>query len=138
MNIKRKIIVKLVKLFMPKAETQISKEERCLMIIVRKLLDMEDTVLEMKPNMSKLYVRKKDKSILVIVDTTNNTASIINHKFKYDLKLTQRTTNYVVDIYSREADKRRNDMEAEFRSNVQNSLTNVINNIDYETHTDCQ
>lgn len=138
MNIKRKIIVKLAKLFMPKAEAQISKEERCLMIIVHKLLVMEDTVLEMKPNMSKLYVRKKDKSILVIVDTMNNTASIINHKFKYDLKLTQRTTNYVVDIYSKEADKRRNDMEAEFRSNVQNSLTNVINNIDYETHTDCQ
>ncbi len=121
-NIK-KIYVKLNKMFNLKSDNRISREERCLMIIVKKLLFM-----------NKAYIRSDDRQIFVVIDMNNRSASVVNHHFGYDLRLSQRVLNYVSDNFTVEVEKRRTNMENEYMTNIQYSLSNVIQNLEKRTN----
>jgi len=128
-NIK-KIYVKLNRMFNSKNDNRISKEERCLMIIVKKLLSIPETDLLMMPNMNKAYIRSDDRQIFVVIDMNNRSASVVNHHFGYDLRLSQRVLDYVSDNFTVEVEKRRTNMENEYMTNIQYSLSNVIQNLE--------
>jgi hypothetical protein len=132
-NIK-KIYVKLNKMFNLKSDNRISREERCLMIIVKKLLSIPETDLLMMPNMNKAYIRSDDRQIFVVIDMNNRSASVVNHHFGYDLRLSQRVLNYVSDNFTVEVEKRRTNMENEYMTNIQYSLSNVIQNLEKRTN----
>ena len=126
-------------MFLGKNDSHISYEERCLMIIVRKLLNFSGSELYMNiPGVDEIYIKSEDGSIFVCVDYNANTASVINHHFGYDLKVSSRVMNYILHIFYEEAEKRRNLMKAEYKKNIRYSLSNVISNLskpnNNETH----
>lgn len=127
---RKKLYVKLNKLFNQKKDNRITKEERCLMIIVKKLLSISETDLLMMPNMHKAYIRSDDRQIFVVICLNDNSASIVNHHFGYDLRLSQRVLDYIIANFTVEVEKRRTLMENEYMSNIQYSLANVIHNLE--------
>ena len=127
---KRRFYVRLNRMFGLGRDSRINREERCLMIIVRKLLSMQDTDLRMTPNMGKLYMRSGDGQVFVMIDVNNLTASVVNHHFGYDLKISRRVVEYVEGNFIREVEKQRMLMENEYMDNIQFSLSNVIRNLD--------
>ena len=84
MSFKRRLLVKIYKLFGPGRDSKITREERCLMIIVKKLLSLPDSDPLMMPNMRKAYIRTGDRRIFVVVDFINGVASVINHSYGYE------------------------------------------------------
>lgn len=107
----------------------ITSEERCLMIIIKKLLTDEESELYMLPDLSKFYVKSEKNGLFVIIDFTEKNASVINHKFGYSISVSQRVLKYVNGNFSNELEKRRIAMEEEYKKNVQNSLYKVIENL---------
>ena len=113
------------------------------MIIVKKLLNLKDSELYMNiPGVDEIYIKSEDHKIFVCINNTSKTASVINHHFGYDLQLSQRVVNYILDNFYAEAQKRRDLMKEEYRGNIRYSLSNVISNLSKpktnkdETHID--
>lgn len=125
MKIGKRLFLKLIKLFNCTG-AQISCEERALMIIVNKLLASNGSEPLMAPTMNKVYVRSDDRSIFVVIDFDTNDASVINHHFGYDIKISERVARSISDRFVAEVEKRRTDMENEYRGNIQYSLSSVI------------
>lgn len=143
MNWIKKAKIKIAKTFIHKDDVTISAEERCLMIIVRKLLNLEDSELYMNiPEVDEIYIKSGDGKVFVCVDYHANFASVINHQFGYDLRISNRVLTYILNIFYAEAKKRRNSMKAEYRNNIRYSLSNVITNLSKtnkdETYSDSE
>jgi hypothetical protein len=107
--------------------TPISSEERSLMIIVSQLLQNKETELLMVPKMDKFYIKSDDSSIFIVIDNISSEAYAINHVFGYHIKMSDRVMNFVLDKFIEEVEKRRTDMEKEYRNNIQYSLNSVVN-----------
>lgn len=133
MKLLRTLKLKLIKKLSPTSATPIIQEERYLMIIIKKLLNLKESELLMTPNMSKFYItldKNNDKSgIFVVIDFTSNVTSIINHKFGYDIKMSSRVSSYIMTNFITKVEERRENMEKEYRSNIQYSLSTVLENI---------
>lgn len=128
-------------MLLSKSDCTITREERCLMVIVRKLLNLIGSELYMNiQGVDEIYIVSEDKTVFVCIDYNSNTAKVINHHFGYDLKISSRVLNYILNIFYAEAKKRRDQMKDEYRSNIQYSLSTVITNLSKlsknETHTD--
>lgn len=133
MNIK-KLFLKIHKIFTPHCDDTISIEERNLMIIVKKLISKQDADLMLTPHMHKAYIVDADKQLFVCLDFNNSTASVINHKFGYNIHFNQRVSAFLDRHFSDEVEKRRLAMENEFRNNVQFSLATIIKRLDKSTN----
>jgi len=129
----RRIKHRLKILFIGSRNIKIEREERYLMIIVRKLLNSQESELLMVPDMSKFYIKSEENGIFVVADFNTNIASVINHKFGYDIKMKNaRVLKYVVGNFTTVVEKRRQEMENEYRGNIQHTLSSVLNNIKVE------
>lgn len=125
-RIKRKIRMWLRRMFDPKHSTKITTEERYLMIIISQLMKRKDSELLTIPYVTKCYIKNDNAKIFITVDFVQNEAFVRNHVFGYDIKLSPRVTVYIYDKFIKEVEIRRNEMENEYRSNVQNSLHSVV------------
>lgn len=125
-KLKRKLQIVFTTLF---KETTLSREERCLMIITKKLLLQKGSELLLNPQWEKFYIKSEDGNILVTIDVLNKNASVINHHFGYDLKIGNRVLNYIHNNFFYELEKRRILMEEEYKGNIQYSLSNVIHKL---------
>lgn len=128
-------------MLLSKSDCNITREERCLMIIVRKLLNLVGSELYMNiPGVDEIYIVSEDKTVFVCIDYNSDTAKVINHHFGYDLKISNRALDYILNAFYAEAKKRRDKMKDEYRSNIHYSLSTVITNLSNlsknETHTD--
>lgn len=123
----KNIKLKLYNFLNKASSTKITKEERSLMIIVTQLLKNDNTDLLMVPNMDKFYIKADDSSIFIVIDNTCNEAYVINHVFGYHIKISDRVMNFVLDKFIDEVEKRRTEMENEYRNNIQYSLNSVVN-----------
>lgn len=129
----RRIKHRLKTLFIGSRNLKIEREERYLMIIVRKLLNSQESELLMVPDMSKFYIKSENNGIFVVADFNTNVASVINHKFGYDIKMKNaRVLKYVVGNFTKVVEQRRQEMENEYRGNIQHTLSSVLNNIKVE------
>lgn len=113
-------------MFDPKHSTKITTEERYLMIIISQLMKRKDSELLTIPYVTKCYIKNDNAKIFITVDFVQNEAFVRNHVFGYDIKLSPRVTVYIYDKFIKEVEIRRNEMENEYRSNVQNSLHSVV------------
>ena len=129
----RRIKHRLKTLFIGSRNLKIEREERYLMIIVRKLLNSQESELLMVPDMSKFDIKSENNGIFVVADFNTNVASVINHKFGYDIKMKNaRVLKYVVGNFTKVVEQRRQEMENEYRGNIQHTLSSVLNNIKVE------
>ena len=113
-------------MFDPKHSTKITTEERYLMIIISQLMKRKDSELLTIPYVTKCYIKNDNAKIFITVDFVQNEAFVRNHVFGYDIKLSPRVTVYIYDKFIKEVEIRRNEMENEYRNNVQNSLHSVV------------
>lgn len=126
-RIRRRFRTWMRHMFDPKHSTKISKEERYFMIIVTHLLKSKNSELLMVPDMNKFYIKSDDGTLFIIIDLLMNEGIAINHVFGYNIKLSPRVSLYVYDKFIHEVEIRRNNMENEYRNNIQNSLHAVVN-----------
>jgi len=109
--------------------SEITREERDLMIIVSQLVKNNDTDLLMVPKMDKFYIKSGDGSIFIVVDNMTSEAFVINHVLGYHIKLSDRVMNFVLDKFIYEVEKRRTAMENEYKSNIQYSLNTIVSRL---------
>lgn len=129
MRFLKSVVHRFRSFILERCSESITSEERCLMIIIKKLLTDEESELYMLPDLSKFYVKSEKNGLFVIIDFSEKSASVINHKFGYNISVSQRVLNYVNSNFSNELEKRRIAMEEEYKKNVQNSLYKVIENL---------
>ena len=107
---------------------EISQEERYLMIIASQLMKDKSSELLLTLNLNKFYLRNRAARLFIIIDFSTDEACVINHVFKYDIKMSARVSSYIYKKFTKEVEKRRNEMEDEYRNSVNNSLHNVLDN----------
>jgi hypothetical protein len=56
----------------------------------------------------------------------NGQISIVNHVYGYNVPLSQKTEKMLTETFIEEVEKRRNQMEDEYKNNVQHSLQAII------------
>lgn len=136
----RRLVLRIKWKIARKSSDHIFHDERGLMIIVKQLLNNKESVLLMKSGMDKIYIKSNDGAVFVTVDFNNRIAFVtvdfnnriasdINHKFGFNIPFSQRVSTYINDNFSNEVDKRRTELENEYRGNVHYSLSNVIHNL---------
>jgi hypothetical protein len=104
-----------------------SEYERDCIAICKKLISKEDTVLLLTPISNKRYIRNEELQIFVILEGHN--VKVINHVYSYMVFLDQKPWDNIILTFDTEVEKRRENMEAEIRSNVKHSLSNIYKNL---------
>ena len=99
-------------------------------IIFRKLLSNPKTELLTSPLSGKYYLKSVKKDMLVIL--SSNQLSIINHIYSYNVYVPDFLYQKLRSVFIQEVEKRRFEMEEEFRKNVQHSLKNIISSLKNE------
>lgn len=125
----KKIKLKLYKLLNKSNTFPLTKEERCSLIIVGKLLLNKGNELLMYPSLNRFYIKSDDNEIFVVVTSNPNEITIINHVYCYNVKLGERSYNRIYDMFMEEVKRRRLAMEKEYTDNIQFSLMNVANKL---------
>ena len=107
--------------------TNTDSAERDASQVFRKMVKSENSELLISPISNKKYVKNDDKQVLLILDDYQIT--LINHVFSYTIRLSQKTARNLVDTFNVETERRRLEMEAEFKTNVRHSLQTIITNL---------
>ena len=107
--------------------TNTDSAERDASQVFRKMVKSENSELLISPISNKKYVKNDDKQVLLILDDYQIT--LINHVFSYTIRRSQKTARNLVDTFNVETERRRLEMEAEFKTNVRHSLQTIITNL---------
>ena len=126
----QKISIKVHRLLDPanQVELRTGESERDAAFIFRKMIKSQESELLMSPISQKQYVRNDEKSILLILD--NYELTVINHVFSYNIRISQRTNKVLCEAFNLEIEKRRLEMELDFKENVKHSLKTILVKID--------
>jgi glutathionyl-hydroquinone reductase len=81
----------------------------------------------MSPISGKRYIQSEDKQINVIID--GHLVTIVNHSYSYVIPMVGKAHDRLIRMFDMEVEARRNVMEAEIRSNIKHSLSNIYQNL---------
>ena len=95
--------------------------------VFRKMAKSEKSELLISPISDKRYVKNDERQVLLILD--NYEITLINHVFSYTIRISQKTAKQLVDTFNTETEKRRLEMESEFKNNVRHSLQTIISSL---------
>ena len=123
-RITQKIGIKFYRIMNPLNCSKIEESERETASIFRKLLKDPESELLTSPLSGKYYIRTRDKSMLLVLG--HNQISIVNHVYGYNVPLSQKSERMLTETFIEEVEKRRNQMEDEYKNNVQHSLKSII------------
>lgn len=126
---KKKLNIWLYKALNRDVSNRLTKKERYAVIIVNKLIKYPGSDMRLHPSMDKFYIKCDPLKMFVVIDMHTSEVSIINHVYGYNVKLSKRALDMVVDNFVAETEKQRLAMEEEYTSNIQYSLRTVSNNI---------
>lgn len=117
----------------PAGYEPISKTERESMIIFNSLIKHPTSELLIHPSHDKYYIKSPSTGIFITLTslgTMNSTeVSIINHVYGYNVRLGQRASNIMIKSFLMEVDKRRLQMEDDYKNNIQHSLHHIAKTI---------
>ena len=108
-RITQKIGIKFYRIMNPLNCSKIEESERETASIFRKLLKDPESELLTSPLSGKYYQ-----------------ISIVNHVYGYNVPLSQKSERMLTETFIEEVEKRRNQMEDEYKNNVQHSLKSII------------
>jgi hypothetical protein len=111
-------------LVMSQTILKMDESEKETSAIFRKLLKEPESELLTSPLSGKYYIRAHDKSMLLVLG--NNQISIVNHVYGYNVPLSHKSEKMLTETFIEEVEKRRNQMEDEYKNNVQHSLKSII------------
>ena len=106
----------------------IAEEEKFCIEITKELIDRESSVLTLAPLSQKRFIKNDELGMFVMID--NRVINIINHIYSYTLVI-EDTNSYeeILSNFDKKLDSIRISLEVEFRSNIQNSLKNILDSI---------
>lgn len=119
--------IRLSRMMNPLDNSRMTQSEREAAVIFRKLLKEPESELLTSPLSGQYYIRSEDKSMLIVLGQSQ--LSIVNHVYGYNVPLSQKCERMMVDNFLNEVESRRNQMEQEYRNNVQHSLKAIIKNL---------
>jgi hypothetical protein len=106
----------------------IAEEEKFCIEITKELIDRESSVLTLAPLSQKRFIKNDELGMFVMID--NRVINIINHIYSYTLVI-EDSNSYeeILSNFDKKLDSIRISLEIEFRSNIQNSLKNILESI---------
>ena len=107
-------------------EESLSYEKTCFKICL-KVIQHKDTEFMIAPMSDKRYLKNDDMKIFITM--TDRRVEITNHVYNYNVKLNDRDWQRLIYIFDTETDKRRPKYESEVKSQITNSLHNILERI---------
>jgi hypothetical protein len=106
----------------------ITEEEKFCIEITKELINKENSVLTLAPLSQKRFIKNDELNMFIMID--NRLINIINHIYSYTLVI-EDTNSYeeILSNFDKKLDSIRISLEAEFRSNIQSSLKNILDSI---------
>jgi hypothetical protein len=95
--------------------------------ICKRLISKRETTLLISPISGKRYIKSDDNQLFVIIESHQMT--IVNHQYSYNIDIAGKSFEKISQVFDAEVEKRREDMEAEIRSNVKHSLSNIYKSL---------
>lgn len=126
----QKVGIKLTRLMNQGQSKGMTEAEREAGGILRKLMSDGETDLLTSPTTGKYYLKCEKRSMLLVIG--DGELSIINHVYGYNVHLSQRVESLFREQFLDEVEKRREAMEAEFRTSVKHSLKEIYKNLENE------
>ena len=128
-NTLKRLIQKKYISYVRKLNPQLRKSayERDCMLICKKLIGKEETILLLTPITNKRYIRNEKQDIFVILE--NYSVKVINHVYSYTIFLEDKSWNSIVALFDNEVEERRLVFEKEITANIRHSLQNILKTI---------
>jgi hypothetical protein len=124
----QKIAIGMFRMMDPsKYQTPKNEYEIEALAICKRLAGTEGSTLLMSPISGKRYIRSKDNQIHVIIE--GHLVTIVNHSYSYVIPMEGKSHERLIRMFDMEVEARRSVMEAEIRSNIKHSLTNIYKNL---------
>ena len=95
--------------------------------ICKRLISKRETTLLISPISGKRYIKSDDNQLFIIIE--GHQLTIVNHQYSYNIDIAGKAYERISQIFDAEVEKRREKMEAEIRSNVKHSLSNIYKNL---------
>ena len=109
-------------------EKQITTDsEKICKSICYKLINQEDSKFLIAPISGKRYINNKRLDVFVILDERR--VSITDHIYHYDVVLCERDWDRITRMYDNRTEKIRQDFEDNVKSQINNSLHQILNKI---------
>ncbi len=121
-----KIYLYLQDKFDPK--TPITEEEKFCLKITKKLIENESSVLTLAPLSQKRFIKNDELRMFIMIE--NRVINIVNHIYSYTLVIEDIDAyKEIISEFDNKLDTIRISLETEFRTNIQNSLKNILESI---------
>lgn len=124
-----KLSIWFKKKFNPHDFEKITKTERDVTLIFNALVHHPESDLLIRPGNDKYYIKSNKSGIFITVSSYLSEISIINHVYGYNVKISSRVLKNLEMIFMKEVEKRRLNMEEEYKSNIQHSLDHIARTI---------
>jgi hypothetical protein len=126
-NLRRRIQktgIKFYRVVNPSRSPRMNESERKASCIFKKLLKDPESELLTSSLSEKYYIRSHDKLMLLVLE--NYQISISDHVCGYAVSLSEKSRKILIETFMEESEKRRNQMEEEYKNNFQHSLNTII------------
>lgn len=107
----------------------ITKSERYSIIIALKLMNDPETELLLHPSKERYYIHSKSANMFMILNKYPQSITIINHKYSYDIPMTDRSIGIILDRFLRVTELRRDSLEKDFLKNTEDSLGKICHSL---------
>jgi len=108
-------------------EQPTTDSEKICKSICYKLINQEDSKFLIAPISGKRYINNKRLDVFVILDERR--VSITDHIYHYDVVLSDRDWDRITRMYDNRTEKIRQDFEDNVKSQINNSLHQILNKI---------
>lgn len=113
----------------PQDFDRVTKTERDAIMIFNTLVHHPESDLLIRPSNDKYYIKSAKTGIFITLSTYNPEISIINHVYGYNVKISNRVMKNMERTFVTEVEKRRVEMESEYKDNIQHSLNHIARTI---------
>ena len=110
---------------------EVSGYETKAMAICRKLINHPNSKFTIAPLSQKKYIVNKPLGLFIIIDDTK--VEITNHVYHYVINLSNMDALKIIKTFNDKVECERNQYESEIKSNIQNTLNNILDKIMKET-----
>lgn len=119
--------IKTFRLMNPNIDKHASDYDHEAFSIAKRLISKRETILLISPISRKRYIKSDDNQLFIIIESHQMT--IVNHQYSYNIDIAGKSFEKISQVFDAEVEKRRENMEAEIRSNVKHSLSNIYKNL---------
>ena len=119
--------IKMIRLMNPDVGSKNKDFDAESFAICKRLISKRETTLLISPISGKRYIKSDDNQLFIIIE--GHQLTIVNHQYSYNIDIQGKSHERIAQIFDAEVEKRREHMEAEIRSNVKHSLSNIYKNL---------